>query len=140
MHIITIEPHELFQALSDFTRLRVVRLLASSKDEACLCELSQCLREPEYKLSRHLKQLCQSGLLSAEKDGRWIYHSIPSGEAALQALFKFISKIPDSNGVFAEDLKRFQKCILVRKGGRCNVTAAESLPQKKTKKARALNL
>lgn len=136
MHVITIEPHQFFQALSDFTRLRVVRLLASSKDEACLCELSQCLGEPEYKLSRHLKQLRQSGLLSAEKEGRWIYHSIPSDEVTLQALFKFITKIPDSSGVFAEDLKRFQKCMAARKGGRCAIPS-EIFPQKKTKKARA---
>lgn len=137
MHVITIEPRQLFQSLSDLTRLRVVRLLASSKEVACLCELSQCLGEPEYKLSRHLKQLRQSGLLSAEKEGRWIYHSIPSAEIALQALFKFISKIPDSSGVFAEDLKRFQECIAARKGGRCIIAPSEIFPQKKTKKVRA---
>jgi len=140
MHVVTIEPQQLFQALSDLTRLRVVRLLVSSKDEVCLCELSQCLVEPEYKLSRHVKLLRQSGLLSAEKEGRWVYHSLPQTEQSLQALFKFISKIPDSNGIFAEDLKRFQKCIAARKGGRCNMVSNEIIPQKKLKKAKALSL
>lgn len=140
MHIVTIEPQQLFQALSDLTRLRVVRLLVSSDDEVCLCELSQCLMEPEYKLSRHVKLLRQCGLLSAEKEGRWIYHSLPQAEQSLQALFKFISKIPDSNGVFVEDSKRFQKCIATRKGKRCRVVPSETSSQKKLRKAKALSL
>jgi len=140
MHVVTIKPQKIFKTLSDLTRLRVVRLLISSKAEVCLCELSQCLMEPEYKLSRHVKLLRQSGLISAEKVGRWVYHSLPLNEQSLQALFKFISKIPDSSGIFAEDLRQFQKCILARKGERCSVISSEIIPQKKIKKEKALSL
>ena len=136
MHIVNIEPQQLFQALSDFTRLRVVRLLATSKDEACLCELSQCLGEPEYKLSRHLKQLRQSGLLSAEKDGRWIYHSLPFAEAPLNELFRFVMKIPDSTGIFSKDLSEFQKRVAARMGERCRINLKEAVQPKKSKRVR----
>ena len=63
MHSINIKPQEIFQALADPTRIRIVHLLAHTGEEACLCELVDSLMEPQYKLSRHLKILRQAGLL-----------------------------------------------------------------------------
>src|SRR4051812_25059008 len=76
MHVITVKAQDLFQSLADFTRVRIIYLLAKTDEEACLCELSDALEEPEYKLSRHVKILRQAGLLSAMKEGRWIYHRL----------------------------------------------------------------
>ena len=123
MQTITIEPRDFFQALSDQTRIRVIRLLVESKEEACLCELADSLDEPEYKLSRHIKILKQSGLLLTEKDGRWIYHRLNQGDRHLHSLFKFIRELPDSENIFEADSKRFEKRRLLRKGGRCRTEA-----------------
>ena len=76
MHVIAINPETLFQALSDNTRLRIIRLLATANQEICLCELADALLEPQYKLSRHLKVLRQAGLLTSQKEGRWVYHRL----------------------------------------------------------------
>lgn len=76
MHSINIKPSEIFQALADPTRIRIVRLLAETREEACLCELVDSILEPQYKLSRHVKVLRQAGLLTAEKEGRWVYHRL----------------------------------------------------------------
>ena len=73
MDIFINNPMECCRALGDGTRLRLVRLLAVSKEEACLCEFQASLQEPGYKLSRHLKILRDAGLLQAEKEGRWVY-------------------------------------------------------------------
>ena len=70
MHLITVKPEEVFQALADRTRIRIMRLLVDTGEEICLCELVDSLQELQYKLSRHLKTLRQAGLLSAIKDGR----------------------------------------------------------------------
>ena len=121
MHIVAVRAPEVFQALADPTRLRIVRLLATTKEESCLCELVDSLREPQYKLSRHLKILRQSGLLTAEKDGRWVYHRLVTGHSHLTRLWAAIHAIPDANGEFAADLARFRKRMCLREDGRCRV-------------------
>ena len=121
MHSVIIDVPEVFQALSDPTRLRMVRLLAITKEESCLCELVDSLAEPQYKLSRHLKILRQSGLLTAEKEGRWVYHRLVSGRPYLTRLWGTIRLMPDANGEFAADLGRFRKRMRLREDGRCRV-------------------
>lgn len=126
MQMISIEPKNFFHALSDPTRIRIVRLLMEAKGEACLCELADSLEEPEYKLSRHVKVLKQAGLLHTEKDGRWIYHRLTSADRHLSSLFKFIVGIPDSDRQFEGDSKRFAKRKMLREGGRCRTEVTEN--------------
>lgn len=121
MQVIEVRFEEIFQALSDSTRLRIVRLLAASRAEVCLCEFVDSLLEPQYKLSRHLKILRQAGLLSAEKEGRWVYHRLVSNSKQLTALFKLIASLPDDNEVHADDLARFNQRLCHREDGRCRV-------------------
>lgn len=121
MHLITVKPEEVFQALADRTRIRIVRLLVESGEEICLCELVDCLQEPQYKLSRHLKTLRQAGLLTAVKDGRWLYHRLVTGTPTLEHLSHLIRSIPDEDGLFAGDLARFRHRMCLREGGRCRV-------------------
>lgn len=121
MHIVHIKPHEIFQALADPTRIRVVRLLAETDEEACLCELVDSLLEPQYKLSRHVKVLRQAGLLSAEKQGRWVYHRVVAGIPYLDRLYEALKVLPDVDGCFARDVESFLQRMCLREGGRCRV-------------------
>lgn len=121
MHTIHIKPHEIFQALADPTRIRVVRLLAETDEEACLCELVDSLLEPQYKLSRHVKVLRQAGLLSAEKEGRWVYHRVVAGIPYLDRLYEALKVLPDVDGCFARDVESFLQRMCLREGGRCRV-------------------
>lgn len=134
MHVISVEPQGFFQALSDPTRIRIVRLLAEEDQEACLCEIADSLGEPQYKLSRHLKVLRQSGLLSALKDGRWIYHRLVRGTPFLDSLLDSVRALPDKGKVFASDQKKFKKRIPLREGGRCRTESASS--KEKSRKIR----
>ena len=121
MHIVNIEPELVFQALADPTRIRILRILASDREEACLCELVDSLLEPQYKLSRHIKILRQAGLLSADRDGRFVYHRLVTRPAHLQALFAVICSLPDTGGAFAADLRRFKGRMRLRESGRCRI-------------------
>ena len=121
MQLISITIEEIFQALSDSTRLRVVRLLALTNEEACLCELVDSLLEPQYKLSRHLKILRSVGILDAKKDGRWVYHRLVSQPDHLKDLLSVIAALPDPNGVHSADLERFKQRMACREDGRCRV-------------------
>ena len=121
MHVVAIQPEEIFQALADETRLRVIRLMVVSNEESCLCELVDSLLEPAYKLSRHLKILRQAGLLSSQKEGRWVYHCLLMKPTYLKPLYTTIQAFPDSNGIYSADLTRFRERLRLRAGGRCQV-------------------
>lgn len=119
MHIVNVALHEIFQALSDPYRIRIIRLMLEAKSELCLCELSDALEEPEYKLSRHVKILKNSGLIDSVREGKWIYHSLVTDEKYLKLLHKAVSVFPDSANQLARDFARFQKRLNIREAGRC---------------------
>lgn len=133
MHVVNIGSHEIFQALADPLRIRMMRLFAVTNDEACLCELSESLQEPEYKLSRHLKLVRQAGLLEASKEGRWVYHRLVKKVPFLEHLYRAIREIPDTDGEFGRDLARFKRRMPLRDNGRCrtpNNKAGIDVPRK----------
>lgn len=121
MHVVAVAPETMFQALADPIRIRIARLMVVTGDEICLCELVDSLLEPQYKLSRHVKLLRQAGMLMAEKDGRWVYHRLVIGVPHLEDLYVVIRNLPDSQGVYAEDMERFRHRMNLREGGRCRV-------------------
>lgn len=72
----------LFHALSDETRLEIVRLLSGG--ERCVCELTGALDAAQSRLSFHLKTLKAAGVVSDRRAGRWVYYSLVP--AALEEL------------------------------------------------------
>lgn len=93
-------------------------MVAVPKTEGCLCDLTDSLQEPEYNVSRHLKVLRGVGLLSVRKEGRWVYHRI-NLEKEMKPYYALIAKLPDSEKVFAEDLRRFKNELNGRANQRC---------------------
>ena len=63
-----------FKAFCDENRLMVLEMLQSG--EKCACELLEQLNISQPTLSHHMKILCESGIVSARKDGKWMYYSI----------------------------------------------------------------
>jgi ArsR family transcriptional regulator, arsenate/arsenite/antimonite-responsive transcriptional repressor len=121
MQVIEVPIEDIFQALCDRTRLRIVRLLATTQEEACLCELVDSLLEPQYKLSRHLKVLRQVGLLTAEKEGRWVYHRLVAEPKHVKMMSKLIATLPDDESIYSDDAERFNERLCHREEGRCRV-------------------
>ena len=68
-------PSELFSLLSDETRLRCLVLLQKEK-ELCVCEISQIIGSIQPKISRHLALMRNSGIVSDERRGQWVYYSM----------------------------------------------------------------
>lgn len=71
------EPLSLFKCLADETRLKSV-LLIVAEGELCVCELTAALDISQPKVSRHLAQLRDCGLLSTRREGQWVYYAINS--------------------------------------------------------------
>lgn len=121
MQLINIQPEAIFQALADETRVRIIRLMVMTGEESCLCEMVDSLLEPSYKLSRHLKILRQAGLLSSQKEGRWVYHRLVMTPSYLEMLYTTVRALPDSAGIYSADLRRFNNRLSLREGGRCQI-------------------
>ncbi|MEM5515146.1 metalloregulator ArsR/SmtB family transcription factor [Pseudoalteromonas sp. AS84] len=68
-------PLQFYKCLADDTRLKAM-LLISHQEELCVCELVAALELSQPKVSRHLAQLRQCGLLSDRKQNQWVYYSI----------------------------------------------------------------
>lgn len=68
----------LFLALADKTRLRLLNLMR--RQEVCVCFLTEVLNESQPKISRHLAYLRNANLVTARRDGKWIYYRIQKPE------------------------------------------------------------
>ncbi|MGD2137784.1 MAG: metalloregulator ArsR/SmtB family transcription factor [Gammaproteobacteria bacterium] len=70
-----IQVDQFFKALSDVTRLRMLMLLVM-EGELCVCELTHALDEIQPKISRHLAQLREFGVVLDRRQGQWIYYHV----------------------------------------------------------------
>lgn len=62
------------KAMSDSNRLRIIEML--TQGEKCGCHLLDELHVTQPTLSHHMKVLCDCGLVSSYKDGKWHHYSI----------------------------------------------------------------
>ena len=63
-----------FKALSDENRIRILKLLRNG--EKCACKLLEELNISQPTLSHHMKILCDSGLVTGRREGKWTHYSI----------------------------------------------------------------
>ncbi len=110
-----------FKALSDPTRLRMVRLLAANRSQLCVCEFVDCLEERQYTVSRGLRLLEQAGLVEGQKDGRWVYYSLVQGDDTTATLLHDLVASVSGDEVFSLDQSRFEGRMALREDGRCRV-------------------
>jgi len=67
---------ELFRALGDPGRVRIVNLLATSDEPVCACEIVALVGLSQPTVSHHLRKLTDAGLLDREQRGKWAYFSL----------------------------------------------------------------
>jgi ArsR family transcriptional regulator len=65
---------EIFKALSDPTRLKIVHLLGSG--ELCVCEIMYALDKPQSTTSHHLNILKNAELIKSRKEGIWNHYQL----------------------------------------------------------------
>jgi ArsR family transcriptional regulator len=63
---------QMFKALGDETRLRILGLL--SQGELCVCDIMEVLKLPQSTVSRHLAYLKNSNWVSGTRRGKWMYY------------------------------------------------------------------
>jgi ArsR family transcriptional regulator len=76
-------PANIFKALADETRLRILALLLT-REELCVCDIVTAVKLPQSTVSRHLAYLRKSGLVNDRRCGLWMYYSIAAGNSDFQ--------------------------------------------------------
>ncbi|MGI8972718.1 MAG: ArsR/SmtB family transcription factor, partial [Gaiella sp.] len=67
---------ELFKALGDPARVRLVNLLATNDGAVCMCDLIEPVGLSQPTVSHHMKKLVDAGLVEREQRGKWAFFSL----------------------------------------------------------------
>jgi len=75
----------LFAALSDPTRLRIVRALLD-EGQVCVCKLVEHLDVGQSTVSHHMAVLKHAGLVRSKQRGQWVDYTLTSPAVAAKAV------------------------------------------------------
>ena len=94
------------RAVAEPTRLRLVMLCA--RGELTVSELTQILGQSQPRVSRHLKLLCEAGLLDRFREGSWVFYRLSqSGRAGVLAR-QLVAACAETDPTLALDLQRLR--------------------------------
>ena len=101
---------ELFKALADRTRLRLINLLGD--DEVCVCFFVEVLKLNQPKISRHLAYLRRAGVVAARREGKWMHYRIvePPDPRAANIFREVRALLADDDGMKHDRSRLAQIC------------------------------
>ncbi|MBY6014097.1 metalloregulator ArsR/SmtB family transcription factor [Qipengyuania gaetbuli] len=97
----------IFRALSDPTRLRILRILGSM--ELAVGEVAQILGQSQPRVSRHIGILCDAGLAERRREGSWIFLRARADGALCSEVLKLLEaaeRVDAEFAVLCEDDRR----------------------------------
>ncbi len=92
------------RAAAETTRLRLLVLCA--RGELTVSELAQILGQSQPRVSRHLKLLCEAGLLDRFREGSWVFYRLSSSSATSALSRHLVAACGDADETIALDLQR----------------------------------
>jgi ArsR family transcriptional regulator len=100
-----------FKALSEETRLRIIKLLEHG--ELCVCDIVAALDMIQPKVSFHLAVLKEAGLIKDRKQGKWVHYKIDDSDMFRRfLLLSTLERI--SSEIVAEDTERLEKFLKIK--------------------------
>ena len=98
----------LFSALADRTRLRLINLIGDS--EVCVCFLVEILKTSQPKISRHLAYLRRARVVTARREGKWMHYRLtePPDEHAAR-IFREVRTSLSEHPEFQRDREKLEK-------------------------------
>jgi ArsR family transcriptional regulator len=95
----------IFKALSEETRLRIIKLLEHG--ELCVCDIVAALDMVQPKVSFHLAALKEASLIKDRKQGKWTHYRLDDSDLLRRFLIlSVIERIPADT--VAADRKRLE--------------------------------
>jgi ArsR family transcriptional regulator len=110
------------RAAAEPTRLRLLALAA--RGAFCVMEFTEVLGQSQPRLSRHLKLLCDCGLLDRVREGANVWFALPTGEDGALAR-DLVARLPANDPVLEADRRQAARVLAERAR-----VASESFRQK----------
>jgi ArsR family transcriptional regulator len=119
----------IFKALSDDTRIRILKLLEGG--ELCICKIMEILDMKQSRVSRHMGILKNAGLVTDRRDGKWVHYSLHPRPEDLshKEIISLLEKCLKDDGMVAHDREKLKQLLekekkgLWRPGSMCGVKA-----------------
>src|SRR6201997_3721967 len=92
------------RAVAEPTRLRLVVLCA--RGELTVSELTQILGQSQPRVSRHLKLLCEAGLLDRFREGSWVFYRLSRSGPAAALARQLVAACDEADPTLALDRQR----------------------------------
>jgi ArsR family transcriptional regulator len=89
------------RAAGESSRLRLLALCASG--EPSVSDLAQALAQSEPRVSRHLKVLCEAGLIERVRQGQWVHYRLSARPVAASFVRGILAQIERRDSVHAAD-------------------------------------
>ncbi|HEY7575988.1 MAG TPA: metalloregulator ArsR/SmtB family transcription factor [Acetobacteraceae bacterium] len=99
------------RAAAEPTRLRLLALAA--RGAFCVSELTEVLGQSQPRLSRHLKLLCDCGLLERVREGANVWFTLPHGEAGSLPR-DLVARLPAGDPVLEADRRQAARVLAER--------------------------
>src|SRR5580704_7621270 len=90
------------RAVAESTRLRL--LLLCARGELTVTELTDILGQSQPRVSRHLKLLCDAGLLDRFREGTWVYYRVTADTSASALALHLVALCNEREAPIALDL------------------------------------
>ncbi len=95
------------RAAGESTRLRILAALKES--ELTVSELTRILDQSQPRVSRHLKLMCDSGLLERYQEGAWVFHRVSDREGVRDITRGLMALIDLSDPALERDQKKLRE-------------------------------
>ena len=95
------------KAAGEDSRLRLLALCA--KQELCVSDLADVLRQSEPRVSRHLRILCEAGLLERLRQGQWVHYRLAQSPAPAAFVQALLAQMDRNDPRFARDRERVDR-------------------------------
>ena len=92
------------KAAGEDSRLRLLALCA--RQELSVSDLAEALRQSEPRVSRHLRILCEAGLLERLRQGQWVHYRLTRDAAAAAFAQGVLGQVDRNDGLFTQDQRR----------------------------------
>src|SRR5437868_4789121 len=97
------------RACAEPTRLRLLALAA--RGPFCVMELTEILGQSQPRLSRHLRLLCDAGVLERVREGANVWFGLPLDAGLVQDV---LARIPEDDPVLAADRRAAARVLAER--------------------------
>ncbi len=99
------------RAAAEPTRLRLLALAA--RGSFCVMEFTEILGQSQPRLSRHLKLLCDCGLLHRLREGANVWFTLPGGEEGALAR-ELVARLPLRDAILEADRRQAVRVLAER--------------------------